>query len=57
MNEKMYSHWIWKVLGALLLALIAWGVISWFEVICKNTTPDPQYWEYNLILLFTLKGV
>lgn len=52
MLEKIENHWAWKVLGALLLAFIAWLSISWFEVICKNTTPDPQYWEYNLILLF-----
>lgn len=52
MNEKMYSHWIWKLFAALLLALVLWLGISWFEVICKNTTQNPQYWEYNLILLF-----
>lgn len=52
MNEKIENHWIWKVFAAILLALIAWLGISWFEVICKNTTQNPQYWEYNLILLF-----
>lgn len=50
--EKIENHWIWKVLGGILLAIIAWGIISWFEIICKNVNPDPQYWEYNLILLF-----
>ena len=52
MLKKIENHWIWKVLGALMLALIAWGVISWCEIIYKNVSPDPQYWEYNLILLF-----
>lgn len=52
MLEKIENHWIWKILGVILLCLLAWGFISWIEVCIKNVQPNPQYWEYNLILLF-----
>ena len=30
---------------------VAWIVLSWIEVCCKNTTPDPQYSPLNLLVI------
>lgn len=28
--------------------VIVWGVVSWMEIILKNTAPNPIYWDWNL---------
>lgn len=32
-----------------ILAFI-WGMASYIEIICKNTSPNPKYSEYNIIV-------
>lgn len=39
------------ICAVILIALVAWIVGSWIEVICKNVTPNPEYWEYNVFNL------
>lgn len=46
---------IGKVLAGIYLAAIvivgAWGIASWVEVSSKNSLPNPQYNNYNLLAL------
>lgn len=41
---------IWLYYGLPTL-LMAWGLFSWIEVVCKNTAPNPEYSAINMIIL------
>ena len=38
--------------AVIAIVFIAWCLISYCEVAYKNLRPDPQYWEYNALVLF-----
>lgn len=40
-----------NVITAVSVIFIAWFVLSWVEVCCKNTAPDPQYSPLNLLVI------
>ena len=33
--------------------VLLWFAISWVEVISKNLTPNPQYFDWNMFVLLT----
>lgn len=39
-----------KIIGTISIISIAWFIISWFEIVCKNLS-DPHYSPFNLIIL------
>lgn len=43
---KMLSN----VLTVAMVVAMAWGVLSWGEICCKNLDENPQYSDYNLII-------
>lgn len=44
------------ILNSLGIVMILWFVLSFIEVISKNTTPDPQYWGGNVFVLIVNFG-
>ena len=53
-NAKKFGMNMLKLMG---IMLVAWVMISYFEIITKNVHPDPQYSEYNLLVnLVTILG-
>ena len=42
---KKYVTNIWCAVSVLF---IAWFMLSWFEIISKNLSPNPTYSPYNL---------
>lgn len=42
-----------NVLAIAIVVVIAWSVLSWIEICCKNLDENPQYSDYNIIINFT----
>lgn len=35
----------------LCVMILIWGVLSYGEILCKNVRPNPQYSNWNLIMM------
>lgn len=47
-------HTIFKKAPAVLVILLnSWFILSFFEIICKNTSSNALYSNYNLWILMT----
>lgn len=40
----------------LMTAMFLWVGYSWAEVVAKNTTENPTYWQYNAFVLLVEAG-
>lgn len=36
-----------------MVVVMAWGILSYIEIMCKNLDENPQYSDYNIIVNFT----
>lgn len=44
------------ILKTLLVLVLIWVVVSWFDIVGDNNMPNPEHWEYNLFVLLTQLG-
>ena len=35
----------------MLTVVFVWAIVSWGEIVLKNTTSNPQYSDFNLIVM------
>jgi hypothetical protein len=48
----MYKKIICNIFTAGAVVALAWFVLSYFEIITKNTAPGPEYSNINLFIIF-----
>ena len=47
-NAKKFLLNLWCACG---VVITIWGLISWVEIVCKNTSLNPTYSPINLITM------
>ena len=52
MYKWNYKKCFCNLSAAAAFVILAWFMFSYFEIICKNITPAPEYSNNNLFIIF-----
>lgn len=52
MYKWNYKKCFSNLITAAAVVVLAWFALSYFEILCKNVTPAPEYSNNNLFIIF-----